>query len=202
MDVMAHEMSHGVCAATANLDYFGESGGLNEANSDINGAMVKFYAHSGSPDRIGAKGGAWTIGEQLATPRHPKPVRFLYQPSLDGESADAWSKDLENLGVHRSSGPMNRAFYFLSQGANANTSSHRFTSYLPKGMAGIGNDKAARIWYRAMATYLTSGSDYADARQASIKAARDLYGAGGAEERAVWNAFHGINVGDAWPGDA
>ena len=198
MDVMGHEMSHGVCAATANLDYYGESGGLNEANSDINGTMVEFYAHSDCVDKIGNRGGDWTMGELLATPRHPDPIRYMYKPSLDGKSPDAWEEGLEDLNVHRSSGPMNRCFYFLSQGAAGTKSSDRYSSYLPEGMDGIGNDKAARIWYRALATYLTSGSDYADARKACIEAAKDLYGGDGDEEQAVWNAFHGINVGDAW----
>jgi hypothetical protein len=67
-------------------------------------------------------------------------------------------------------------------------------------MTGVGNDHALRIWYRALTTYLTSSSNYAAARTASISAARDLYGAGSAEEIAVWNAFHGINVGAAWTG--
>ncbi len=198
MDVIGHEVSHGVCSTTAGLEYFGESGGLNEANSDINGTMVAFYARGGRLDQVGDQGAAWTIGAQLATPLHPKPVRFMYKPSLDGKSPDAWSEDLENLGVHRSSGPMNRCFYFLSQGASAKAPSPYATSYLPKGMHGIGNDKSARIWYRAMASYLTSLSNYADARKACIQAARDLYGAGGPEERAVWNAFHGIHVGEPW----
>ena len=67
-------------------------------------------------------------------------------------------------------------------------------------MTGIGNDKAARIWYRALTTYMTSSTNYAGARTAAISAAKDLYGAGSAEEQAVWNAFHGINVGAAWSG--
>jgi PKD repeat protein len=66
-------------------------------------------------------------------------------------------------------------------------------------MKGLGNDRSARIWYRAMTTYMTSSTDYAGARQASISAAQDLYGKGGAEEQAVWNAFAAINVGKAWP---
>jgi hypothetical protein len=45
---------------------------------------------------------------------------------------------------------------------------------------------------------MTSMTDYAGARKAAISAVQDLYGHGGAEEQAVWNAFHGINVGDAW----
>ncbi|WP_026852196.1 M4 family metallopeptidase [Geothrix fermentans] len=192
LDVAGHEMSHGVCARTANLTYSGESGGLNEANSDIFGTMIEFYARGGSGTTIGNTGGNWTIGEQLAT----NPLRWMYKPSLDGSSPDAWSSTIGSLDVHYSSGPMNRCFYFLSQGAT--TTGNTSTTYLPSGMTGVGNDKASAIWFRALTVYLTSSSNYAAARTAAINAAKDLYGAGGAEEQAVWNAFHGINVGSAW----
>ena len=198
IDVMGHEMSHGVCASTANLVYTGESGGLNEANSDINGTMVEFYSRGGSGARIGEKGGNWTMGEQLETAQFPKPLRFMYKPSLDGNSPDAWYEGIENLDVHYSSGPMNRCFYFLSQGASSSPTSDRHSDTLPTGMKGVGNDKAARIWYRALVSYLTSTADYAQARKACLQAVKDLYGAGGREEQAVWNAFHGIKVGAAW----
>jgi len=192
LDVAGHEMSHGVCARTANLTYSGESGGLNESNSDIFGTMIEFYARGGSGSTIGNTGGNWTIGEQLAT----NPLRWMYKPSLDGSSPDAWSSTIGSLDVHYSSGPMNRCFYFLSQGAT--TSGNTSTTYLPSGMTGIGNDAAARIWFRALSVYMTSSTNYAGARTAAISAAKDLYGAGSAQEQAVWNAFHGINVGAAW----
>ncbi|NWJ41769.1 MAG: M4 family metallopeptidase [Geothrix sp.] len=192
IDVAGHEMSHGVCARTANLTYSGESGGLNESNSDIFGTMIEFYSRGGSGSTIGSTGGNWTIGEQLAS----TPLRYMYKPSLDGASPDAWSSSVGSLDVHYSSGPMNRCFYFLSQGAT--TTGNTSTTYLPSGMTGVGNDAAARIWFRALSTYLTASSNYAAARTASISAAKDLYGAGSAQEQAVWNAFHGINVGAAW----
>ena len=198
LDVLGHELSHGVCAATANLEYLGESGGLNEANSDIHGTMVEFYARGGRGAQIGEWGGNWTIGEDLSKANPPEPVRYLYKPSKDGSSPDFWTQDLSTLDVHNSSGPMNRCFYFLSQGASPKLKSDFYTCFLPSGMAGLGNDKAARIWFRAMTHYLTSGSNYQDARLACISAVQDLYGPGGPEEQAVWNAFHGICVGPAW----
>jgi Zn-dependent metalloprotease len=199
IDVMGHEMSHGVCAATAALQYYGESGGLNEANSDIHGTMVEFYSRGGHDAVIGDQGGNWTMGEQLETSSFPRPLRYMYKPSLDGNSPDAWYSGIENLDVHNSSGPMNRCFYFLSQGASATAASDFNSAYLPGGMTGLGNDRSARIWYRAMTTYMTSSADYAEARQDAISAARDLYGKGGPEEQAVWNAFAAINVGKPWP---
>jgi Zn-dependent metalloprotease len=200
LDVAAHEFSHGVCMTTAKLIYNKESGGLNEANSDIMGAMAEFYMRgaNGKGSVIPDTGGTWTQGEQITTPAFPLKMRFLYKPSKDGNSADAWSPTLEKLNVHYSSGPMNRAFYFLSQGATK--TGETATTYLPNGMTGIGNDKAAKIWFRALTTYMTPDTNYAGARIACIQAVRDLFPVSGAEEIAVWNAFAGINVGNVWSG--
>jgi|WetSurSiteA1Bulk_404760.scaffolds.fasta_scaffold00006_22 Zn-dependent metalloprotease len=200
LDVAAHEFSHGVCMTSADLIYNKESGGLNEANSDIMGAMAEFYMRgaNGKGSVIPDTGGTWTQGEQITTPAFPLKMRFLYKPSKDGNSADAWSPTLEKLNVHYSSGPMNRAFYFLSQGATK--TGETSTSYLPDGMTGIGNDKAAKIWFRALTTYMTPDTNYAGARIACIQAVRDLFPVSGAEEIAVWNAFAGINVGSVWSG--
>ncbi|MGZ8381812.1 MAG: M4 family metallopeptidase, partial [Nitrospira sp.] len=200
LDVAAHEFSHGVCMTSAGLIYNKESGGLNEANSDIMGAMAEFYMRgaNGKGSIIPDTGGTWTQGEQITTPAYPLKMRFLYKPSKDGKSADAWSPTLQNLNVHYSSGPMNRAFYFLSQGVTK--TGETSTSYLPQGMTGIGNDKAARIWFHALTNYMTPDTNYAGARIACIQAVRDLFPVSGPEEIAVWNAFAGINVGSPWTG--
>ena len=110
IDVAGHEMTHGVTASTAKLNYSGESGGLNESMSDIFGTMTEFYAKGGGTTTIPTTGGNWTIGEQLASP-----LRYMYKPSLDGASKNAWSSTLGSLDVHYSSGPMNRCFYFLAR---------------------------------------------------------------------------------------
>ena len=198
LDVAGHEMSHGVCANSANLTYSGESGGLNESNSDILGNMVELYSRSGNtlPSSVANTDNCWLVGEQLAS----TPLRYMYKPSLDGGSKDAWSSTLGSLDVHYSSGPNNRMFFFLSQGASSTSSSNYYSSYTPAGFTGIGPAKAAQIWYRALTVYLTSSSNYAAARTACINAAKDLYGAGGAEEQAVWNAYAAINVGSKWSG--
>ena len=191
LDVAGHEMTHGVTSRTANLTYSGESGGLNEAMSDIHGTMVEFYARGGSGATIGNTGGNWLIGEQL----NATPLRYMVKPSKDGASKDAWSTSLGSTDVHFSSGPMNRAFYFLSQGASKNSSDESYSTYLTAGMTGIGNDKAARIAYRALATKMTASTNYAGARTAFLAAATDLYGGTSAEYAAVQNAFAAINVG-------
>jgi Zn-dependent metalloprotease len=188
MDVAGHEMTHGVTSREANLTYRGESGGLNESMSDIFGTMAEFYRGS-SGNTIPATGGNWTIGEQLQTPSFPKPLRYMYKPSLDGRSPDAWSSSLKRLDVHYSSGPMNRCFYFLSQGTGSGNYSSAYGT-----VVGIGNDKAARIVYKALCDYMTSSTTYAGAKTACLSAATALYGAGSVEYNAVVAAFKAINV--------
>lgn len=119
----------------------------------------------------------------------------MIKPSKDGKSPDAWKPNLGSLDVHFSSGAMNHAFYFLAQGASKVTTDESYSTYLPSGMTGLGNDKAARIAYPALATKMTSNTNYAGARTAFLAAATDLYGATSSEFEAVENAFGGINVG-------
>ncbi|MCM2250356.1 MAG: M4 family metallopeptidase [Geothrix sp.] len=187
MDVAGHEMTHGVTSRTAALTYRGESGGLNESMSDIFGTLAEFYRGT-TGATIPTTGGNWTIGEQLRT----TPLRYMYKPSLDGRSPDAWSSTLKRLDVHYSSGPMNRCFYFLSQGTGTGNYA---STYLPGGMTGIGNDKAGRIVYKALTAYMTSSTTYAGAKTACLNAAVSLgYPAGSVEYTAVVNAFKAINV--------
>ncbi len=203
LDVAAHEMSHGVMQYTAGLAYRGESGGLNEANSDIHAIMMKYYMWGA--DGVGATipdtttqapGGQntadylWTVGAQLAT--DGTPLRWCTKPSKDGFSADAWFDGVDTFDVHYSSGPGNRAFYFLSQGVT--TTGDTSSPYLPGGMTGIGNDKAIKIWFNAMATKVTDiNTDYHAVRDAMVASATELYGA--TEVAAVKTAFAAINVG-------
>lgn len=195
LDIVAHEMAHGVNQYAGDLMYAAEPGGLNEANSDIFAAMVEFYVRGGGlaagASTIPASGGNWTILDEAGFPNY----RTMHKPSLMG-GIDEWMPKLHQLGPHMASGPMNRAFYFLASGATAGGVGS--TPYLPSGMAGIGNDSAFRVWYRAMNYYFTTMTDYAGARQALITASRDLFGPGSPAEQAVWNAMRGINVGPAW----
>jgi Zn-dependent metalloprotease len=223
IDVAGHEMSHGVCARTANLTYRGESGGLNEANSDIFGTMVEFMAHGGGTTTVpnytnitSTINVYWTgtttptpstskavpaanyyIGEQLATAKYVRPLRFMHKPSLDGSSPDAWSKTLGRLDVHYSSGVANHFFFLLSHGSQVDSFSDGIQSPMANGVtgiAGLGNDKATRIWYRALTVYMTSSTNYAGARVATLNAATDLYGAGSVEYNTVNTAWLAVNV--------
>jgi Zn-dependent metalloprotease len=196
---IAHEFAHGVNFASAALAYGGESGGLNEASSDIFGAMTVTFVRNGAGTRIGDRNTPWSIEAQRSGPGDSvivSTLRNMIQPSLDGDSLDEWSPTLTYLDPHFASGPMNRAFYFLSQGATRSPGQPSTADRLAEGMTGIGNDRAAQIWYRALTRYLRPKSTYLNARSAALRAAIDLFGAGSGAHLAVRKAFGAINVGD------
>ncbi|MFL6659223.1 MAG: M4 family metallopeptidase, partial [Massilia sp.] len=198
IDVVGHEMGHGVTAATSGLLYFGESGGLNESSSDINGEAVEAYARAGGAgSQIAERGNDWVMGKEIS--KTGTPLRWLYKPSKDGSSPDAWSSALKRLDVHYASGPNNRMFYFLAQGSKAEPDSDYYSKYLvkkPAAMHGIGTDKAYRIWFKAATTKFTMVTNYKDARAKMISAAQELYGTASREVQAVQRAYAAINVGD------
>ncbi|KUO09634.1 M4 family metallopeptidase [Streptomyces sp. DSM 15324] len=193
LDVAAHEMSHGVTAATANLTYSGESGGLNEATSDIFAAAVEFY------ENLPADPGDYLVGEKIDINGNGTPLRYMDKPSKDGSSSDSWSSTLGSLDVHYSSGPANHFFYLLSEGSGAKTIngvSYNSPTSDGRPVTGIGITNAAAIWYRALTTYMTSSTNYAGARTATLSAAADLFGAYSPTYLAVADAWAGINVGN------
>ena len=197
LDVIGHELGHGVTDASSGLNFTGETGGLNESFSDINGEMVEAYARNGGTGAfIPATGNDWMLGKDIS--RTGTPLRWMWKPSKDGASRDAWSSTLGSIDPHYSSGPNNRMFYFLSQGSNATPGNEMYSAYLtqlPHNMTGIGNDKAYRIWFRANTTKFTSSTNYADARAKMIQAANELYGVYSKEAIAVARAYAAINVG-------
>ncbi|KDN81995.1 M4 family metallopeptidase [Kitasatospora cheerisanensis] len=194
LDVAGHEMSHGVTAATANLNYSGESGGLNEATSDIFGTMVEFYANNSSDP------GDYYIGEKLNMPNGY--MRRMDNPSVDGNSLSCYSSGAGSVDVHYSSGIANHFFYLAAEGTGAKTiggRSHNGTTCNNDTFTGIGRDKAAAVWYRALTTYMTSTTNYAGARTATLQAAADLYGANSQERYLVSKAWAAVSVGTALP---
>ncbi|GGN13946.1 M4 family metallopeptidase [Streptomyces fuscichromogenes] len=191
LDVAGHEMSHGVTANTAGLNYSGESGGLNEATSDIFGTGVEFYAANSSDP------GDYLIGEKIDINGDGTPLRYMDQPSKDGGSANYWSSTVKNLDVHYSSGVANHFFYLLSEGSGAKTIngvSYNSPTYNSSTLTGIGRDKALQIWYKALTTYFTSTTNYKSARTGTLSAAAALYGSGSTEYNAVAAAWTAVNV--------
>jgi Zn-dependent metalloprotease len=216
LDIMGHEMSHGVTYATAGLAYVAESGGLNEANSDIMGTMVEWYANNANdtPDYL--------IGEEIYTsdPSNPPALRTMFKPSLDGISDDCFPdgsdpkyldfftwKGIYTTGgkdMHYTSGVANHFFYLLAEGAvvpagwGVNTKWNLTPANLVcngnSTLQGIGRAAAEQIWFRALTTYFTTNETYHTARAATLSAATDLYGAGSPQYNAVIAAWDAVNV--------
>lgn len=197
LDIVGHELSHGVNANSAGLIYSGESGGLNEANSDILGTMVDFYAKNSidTPDYL--------VGEKVylsnvAGSPEQKALRYMYNPAKDSRSPNCYYSGIGSLDVHFSSGVANLFFYLLAEGTGAK--SYSGVNHTPAktcngtAFAGIGRAKAEKIWYRALTVYFTSSTSYAGARAATIAAAKDLYGATSADAAAVARAWSAVSV--------
>lgn len=199
LDVAGHEMSHGVTSRTAGLVYSKESGGLNEATSDIFGTMVEYYANNPNDP------GDYVIGEKLYPNNAAmQGLRYMFKPSLDGASPDCYTSTLGNLDVHYSSGVANHFYYLLAEGAVVPTGfgSGTWANLTPAklvcngntSLAGIGRDKAGAIWYRALTVNMNSTTNYAGARAATIAASTYLYGADSAETSAVKAAWSAVSV--------
>ncbi|MBB4715392.1 Zn-dependent metalloprotease [Streptomyces luteogriseus] len=192
LDVAGHEMSHGVTSKTAALTYSGESGGLNEATSDVFGTLVEFYA-ANAEDR-----GDWLIGEKVVrSGLGREALRFMDKPSKDGKSADCWSEKLGDLDVHYSSGVGNHFAYLLAEGSgkkSLNGVAYNSPTCDGSTVTGIGRAKLGKIWYRALTVYMTSSTNYADARTATLSAAKDLYGGDSTEQKAVASAWKAVAV--------
>ncbi|GAA2513243.1 M4 family metallopeptidase [Streptomyces longisporus] len=192
LDVAGHEMTHGVTANTAGLDYSGESGGLNEATSDILGGVgVEFYANNASDK------GDYLIGEKININGDGTPLRYFDKPSKDGGSADSWSSSVGNLDVHYSSGVANHFFYLLAEGSGSKTiNGVSYNSPTSNGstVTGIGRDKALQIWYKALTEQFTSTTNYKAARAGTLAAAASLYGSSSTEYKTVAAAWSAVNV--------
>jgi thermolysin len=184
IDICGHEMTHGVTQHTAGLVYSGEPGALNEAMSDIFGAMIERYAR-------GETGNTWKIGEEAYTPGNGTgdALRYFTDPNAGGQPdwyPDRYTGAGDNGGVHINSGIANYAFYLMSKGGTT-----------PRGytVVGINADDMAKIWYRALTTYMTSGTDFAGARAATLNAAADLFNISSQEYDSVSNGWCAVGVG-------
>jgi bacillolysin len=182
IDVCGHELTHGVVTHSANFGYSGESGALNEGFADIFGTCIKNYAKPG-PTIL------WVMGTDFTT--NVNWQRSLSDPKShsnpDTYKGTYWDANGE---VHRNDGPIGHWFYILSVGAKGTNDIGSVYD-----VSGIGMDKAAKIAYLGLTSYMTSNTTYATARTACIKAATELYGACSAEVHATTDAFYAIGVG-------
>ena len=187
LDVSGHEMTHGITSASANLVYDGESGGLNESFSDIFGTAIEFYA---SESGISSKEPNYLIGEDIVTPFDgADAMRYMDHPTKDGQSIDNYRAYNRRLDVHYSSGLQNNVFYLLAHGGTNDTSG--------QAVQPIGRRQAEQVFYRALTTYLSSRSNFADACAATTQAAADLFGdQAKVRVREAWQAA-GVRCGRA-----
>ncbi len=184
-DVIAHELTHGVTQYTANLVYQNESGALNEAMSDIMGVAAKAY-------RNGQSIPSWKVGAEVYTPgTSGDALRYMDNPTQDGQSYDYYPERYTGTqdygGVHLNSGIGNLAFVLAVQGGKHPR--NKTTNTVPA----IGLAKAEKIFYRALTTYFTSSTNFANARVGTAQAAQDLYGA--TEKAAIEQAWCAVGVG-------
>ncbi len=206
LDVAAHEMGHLVNSSSANLGYYDikDSGGINEASSDIFGTLVEFSVNNAKD------AGDYLLGENVyARPDGKRALRVLFQQNADGVSfkcypVGGFSGSATAAGgrydPHKTSGVGNLYQYLLTEGAKV--PANFATTYRPSDLVcngdtaivGIGRAKAGAIWYRALTKYFVSSTDYPQARAGTLQAAADLYGANSIEYQTVARAWSAVKV--------
>jgi Zn-dependent metalloprotease len=186
LDVTGHELTHGVTQYTANLDYSGQSGALNESVSDVFGSLIKQWHLGQTADQAD-----WLIGQGLLAPGvHGEALRSMKAPGTAYDDPqlgkDPQPADMsgyvhtyeDNGGVHINSGIPNRAFYLAASA-----------------IGGHAWEKAGRVWYETLTGgSLASAVDFAGFAAATVQTATRLYGASAAETTAVSDAWKGVGV--------
>lgn len=186
LDIVGHELTHGVTDYTSDLIYRNESGALNEAFSDIMATSIEFFFQELGSGLLKAD---YLIGEDTIRPRG---IRSLENPAAYGHP-DHYSRrytgSADNGGVHTNSGIANHAFYLAIEGGTNRTSG--------QGVQGVGaasREQIEKIFYRAFTQLMPANSTFSIARAACEQAARDLYGASSAAFRAVQQAWSAVGV--------
>jgi bacillolysin len=188
IDIVGHEMSHGLTQETACLQYKNESGALNESFSDIFGKCVEYFAS--------AEDFNWEFGKKIAWDRKP-PIRNMKSPNAlknpkfyNGKYFHTGTSD--NGGVHCNSSLQNYWFYLICEGG----AGFRESDVAPFMVKPLGWNKAIQILYLNLSAYLTPRSEYKDAALGSVQAAKLLFGDTSEEAYAVQMAWYGIGLLD------
>lgn len=183
LEIVGHEMTHGVTEFSAALIYSGESGALNESFSDLMGNTIRFETDSTA---------TWLVGDQIVVPGGSgSPFRNMANPN-DYQCADTYGGLFFNNGdvVHYDSGIQNFWYYLLTEGGTGvNDNGDAYT------VLGIGLNDANAIAYRNLTVYLTPSSTFADARAGAIQAAIDLFGSCSNQVIQTTNAWYAVGVG-------
>ena len=196
LDVVAHELTHGVTDFSSRLEYVNESGALNEAFSDMMGTSVEFFFQ---PPGSGQMQADYLIGEDIVvgvTSGAPNGIRSMANPALYGQP-DHYSKRAllppddahDNGGVHVNSGIPNHAFYLAIEGGTNRTSGIRV-----QGVGAANREQIEKIFYRAFTQLMPSNANFSMARAITLRAAQDLYGQNSAPFNAVRDAWTAVGV--------
>ena len=183
IDVIGHELTHGVTQFTAGLEYHTQAGALNESFSDVGGTLVKQYSLGQTADEAD-----WLIGEGTLVPALGRALRSMKEPgtAFDGDPQPAHMNDYKDLpddndprndngGVHINSGIPNRAFYLAATA-----------------LGGHSWEKAGRIWYATLTEHLEPESQFVDAAKATVAVAGELFSEG--EPELVEKAWKDVGV--------
>ena len=187
LDIVAHELAHGVTDFTSALLYMDESGALNEAFSDVIGVGTEYYAEPFYQDGAGVAD--YLIGEDVI---EPGGIRSLADPQRFGDPDHYSLRFLgteDNGGVHTNSLIPGHAYYLAIEGGT-----NRVSGLTVSGVGAANREQMEQVFYRAFTVLMTRNADFAAARAATIQSARDLYGAGSAAEQAVTQAWTAVGV--------
>ncbi len=191
IDIVGHELTHGVTRYTSNLIYRNESGALNEAFSDMMGTGVEFFFQ---PAGSGSMQADYLNGEDVITGTSAFPlngIRSMQNPQLFGDPdhySIRYTGTQDNGGVHTNSGIANNAFYLAIEGGT-----HRLGARVT-GVGASNREQIERVFYRAFTAFLVPSSTFAAARAATIQAARELYPSNPAVEAAITQAWTAVGV--------
>jgi Zn-dependent metalloprotease len=188
LDVIAHELGHGVTEHTAGLEYRNQSGALNESMSDVAGSMVKQWSRKQTAEEAD-----WLVGAEIFTPRvEADALRSLKAPGTAYDN-DLFGKDPQpdhmdhyadlpdteegdNGGVHLNSGIPNKAFYLVATG-----------------IGGYSWEAPGHIWYESLKAS-TATTDFQGFADTTYRKADELYGVGSREQQAVQSAWDGVGI--------
>ena len=188
LDVVAHELSHGVTDFTSGLIYRNESGALNESFSDMMGTAVEFYYQQPGSGSMQAD---YLVAEDVVTPGG---IRSMENPAAYGQP-DHYSRravlplTTDNGGVHINSGIPNQMYYLAIEGGTNRTS-----GLSVQGVGVSNREQIEKTMYRAFTQMMPADATFAVARAVTIQAATDLYGASSAAVRAITQAWTAVGV--------
>jgi bacillolysin len=186
LDIVAHEITHGVLEYTSNLDFSGESGALNEAFCDIIGTSVEFFFQQAGGGRQRAE---YLIAEDVLAPAAARSMAAPATLSQPDHYSQRFRGTGDNGGVHINSGIPNHAFYLAIEGGHHPTSGVTVTGVGPANRAQI-----ETAFYRAFTLMLPANATFSMARAATIQSAIDLFGAGSAAAAAITDAWTAVGV--------